>query len=229
MANAYLPRTDPGKKDWLNNFANKLAIHAATVGVSSGTVTSVANDAAYFSFVLTSNDAYRTDIESRTGYKDLLRDGSENPIGAYPGPPTIGTAPTAVLAGIFVRIPKLVTTIKNNAGYTKAIGEDLGIVAKATPVDPNTLKPRLKVRAAAEGRPEIVWTKGRTSGIYLEVDRGTGTFEFMAVDNTPNYTDTHALPPAGRTELWKYRGIYLMKDQRVGQWSDTVAYTVTGV
>jgi hypothetical protein len=230
MANSYLPQDDPGKKTWLQNFSTNLGTYATTLGVSTGTVTSVQNDAAFFDFVLTSNEAYRTDLESRTRYKDLLRDGkTDNPIGGYPVAPTIGTAPTAVDAGIFVRIGKLVNTIKNSAGYTTAIGESLGIVASKTPVDPNTMKPRLKVRAAEEGRPEVVWTKGRSSGIYLEVDRGTGTFEFLAVDHSPNYTDTHALPVPGRTEQWKYRGIYIINDKRVGQWSDTVAFTVTGV
>jgi hypothetical protein len=37
-----------------------------------------------------------------------------------------------------------------------------------------------------------------------------------------------AMPPAGQSALWKYKGIYLQADQRVGQWSDVVSIPVAG-
>jgi hypothetical protein len=42
------------------------------------------------------------------------------------------------------------------------------------------------------------------------------------------YTDTAAMPPVGQSALWKYKGIYLQADQRVGQWSDVVSIPVAG-
>jgi hypothetical protein len=37
-----------------------------------------------------------------------------------------------------------------------------------------------------------------------------------------------AMPPAGQSALWKYKGIYLQADQRVGQRSDIVSIPVVG-
>jgi len=39
---------------------------------------------------------------------------------------------------------------------------------------------------------------------------------------------TAAMPPAGQSALWKYKGIYIQADQRVGQWSDVVSIPVAG-
>ncbi len=36
----HLPKTDAGKMTWLNNLAVKLPDHAATLGISSETITS---------------------------------------------------------------------------------------------------------------------------------------------------------------------------------------------
>jgi hypothetical protein len=33
---------------------------------------------------------------------------------------------------------------------------------------------------------------------------------------------------AGQSTLWKYKGIHLQADQRVGQWSDVVSISVAG-
>ncbi|HUZ07851.1 MAG TPA: hypothetical protein VMV89_10245 [Candidatus Paceibacterota bacterium] len=44
----------------------------------------------------------------------------------------------------------------------------------------------------------------------------------------PNYNDPAPMPPAGQSALWKYKGIYIQADQRVGQWSDVVSLPVAG-
>jgi hypothetical protein len=41
-------------------------------------------------------------------------------------------------------------------------------------------------------------------------------------------TANAAMPPAGQSALWKYKGIYIQADQRVGQWSDVVSIPVAG-
>jgi hypothetical protein len=60
--------------------------------------------------------------------------------------------------------------------------------------------------------------------IELQVDRGDGHgFVLLAMDTTPNYTDT--LAPTAPAK-WTYRGIYRVGDQRVGQWSNEVSINV---
>jgi hypothetical protein len=63
--------------------------------------------------------------------------------------------------------------------------------------------------------------------LELEVDRGNG-FTLLTIDTHPGHLDTAPLPSAGTTALWRYRGIYRQKDQRVGQWSAVLEVAVKG-
>jgi len=85
-------------------------------------------------------------------------------------------------------------------------------------------RPLLTVRSVAGGHPEIVWKKGRYDALEIEVDRDGQGFHFLSIDTVPDYTDTHALPAT--PALWKYRAIYRLRDERIGQWSDTAQITV---
>ena len=51
--------------------------------------------------------------------------------------------------------------------------------------------------------------------------------QFLAIDMQPHFIDLSELPPPGKSAVWTYRIIYLLKDKRVGQWSDVVSVTVT--
>lgn len=54
------------------------------------------------------------------------------------------------------------------------------------------------------------------------------TFVFLIIDTIPDYMYTAAMPADGQSALWKYKGIYLQSDARVGQWSDVVSIPVAG-
>src|ERR1035437_2721423 len=76
---------------------------------------------------------------------------------------------------------------------------------------------------------KIQWVKQGLDALELWVDRGDGKgFGFLAIDTIVPYVDTAALPAAGQSALWKYKGIYLQADERVGQWSDIVSLAVNG-
>ncbi|PZR71987.1 MAG: hypothetical protein DLM73_14235 [Chthoniobacterales bacterium] len=60
--------------------------------------------------------------------------------------------------------------------------------------------------------------------LELWVDRGSGTFVFLAIDSEPDYPDTAPLPATGG--LWKYKGINRLHDDQVGQWSDILEVPV---
>ena len=63
------------------------------------------------------------------------------------------------------------------------------------------------------------------------VDRGTGTFSFLAFHTIPDYLDTAPLPAPGTSAVWKYKAIYRLGDDpaaRDGQWSDVVSIPVAG-
>lgn len=228
MAKSYwLPTDDAGKRDWLNHFAGELPNHKAAVGVTDPEVAAVVADAAYFAYVLGAQQAYGTAAQQWTAFKNKARNGTGTSMGALPAAPTLGTAPAAVAPGIFKRTASLVARIKNHPGYTDAIGQALDIIGAEQVFEPNTLKPILKIELQA-GRPAVLWTKGQADALEIWVDRGTGTFVFLAIDTVPDYVDTFALPAPGATALWKYKAIYRINDEQVGQWSDVVSQAVQG-
>ncbi len=228
MAKApYLPKTDAGKEAWLANLASKLSTHQATLGLSAGDVSSTQADATFFSYVLPAQQQVADFAQQWTAYKNASRSGNDAALGPLPTPPVLGTAPPLVAPGIFGRATALVARIKAAAGYTEAIGQDLGIIGAEQVVDINNLKPVLELVLQA-GHPVVLWKKQGMDGVEIHVDRGTGTFSFLAIDTQPDYPDTAPLPAPGQSALWKYKAIYRLNDEQVGQWSDTANIAVAG-
>ena len=222
----YLPATDAGRLPWLNNFAIKLPSYSTVLGLNAGDVASVTADAAFFSYVLNSQLQIAAYAQQWTAYKNLARDGGAVSIVTAPVAPALGVAPALVNPGILTRVKALVARIKVAPAYTDSIGQALGIVGADHTVDVNTMKPVLTAALEA-GHVDLGWTKHGMDGIEIQVDRGSG-FGLLAIVTVQKYTDTAALPAAGQSALWKYKGIYLQSDQRVGQWSDVVSIPVAG-
>lgn len=228
MAKAYfIPPTDTGKRDWLNHLAERLPVHATTVGVSTGEKDSVIADALFFDYVIGAQTQFTAASQQWTAYKNAARNGTDSVMGAIPTAPTLDTAPALVAPGIFSRVSSLCARIKKHPGYTDAIGQDLDIIGAEQTVDTTHAKPVLKLELQA-GKPNVKWTKGGFDGVEIWVDRGNGTFAFLAIDTVPDYLDTAALPAPGLTALWKYKAIYRLNDAQVGEWSDVVSLAVQG-
>lgn len=228
MKSYWLPKDDPGKRDWLNHFATTLPQHAATVGVATGEVTSTTADAAWFDYLVRAQDAATSYAQQWTAYRNLARNGTGIAMGPAPAFPDLGTAPAAVAPNIFGRITLLVGRIKKHPGYTDAIGQALDIIGTEQTVDTTTAQPTLKLELLA-GQPNVKWKKASFDGVEIWVDRGTGQgFVFLAIDTVPDYLDTHALPAPGQTALWKYKAIYRLADEPVGHWSNEVSLAVRG-
>lgn len=222
----YLPNSDEGKMTWLNNLAVKLPNHAATLGISSETVTSVQNDAGMFSYMINLVNSFKTGLSERVGYKDIIKNAPE---GTALGPLPVfnHTPPPAVVpAGIFIRVRRLVQNIKSNTNYNESIGNDLGIIGAETDDAIMEMKPVLKIKMTA-GKPEIVWKKGNADSIDIYVDRGDGkSFVYLANDSNPNFTDLTPLSEGISMAEWKYKAIYRIKDEQVGQYSDVASAIV---
>lgn len=237
MSTPFIPTTDNGKIIWLNNFSSKIGGYAPLLNITPEEVTSSVNDASAFSYWVGQVELFTTEKEERVSYKNLLRDG---PIGSSGGTmPTVGGTPSLPLAmaavspppggipvtvppGIFPRAAKLVQRIKASLNYTQAIGNDLGIIGSGNVVDPETMKPILKLIFEG-GVVQVQWKKGASDGIRLESDKeGTG-FRFLAVDTVPDYTDT---TPIIAPATWRYRAMYIINDRLVGQWSDVASIAV---
>lgn len=226
MAKAFfIPSDDAGKCTWLSNFAAKLPTYAAIVGVTPAEAAQVADDNLFFTYVCDALNKFKTYTQDWTAYKNAARNGPT--LGNLPTAPVLGAAPVPVSAEIFGRAALLGSRIKRHSSYTDAIGQDLGLIGAEQTVDLVNIKPVLKVQMQA-GHPNLLWTKQGMDGIEIWVDRGTGTFAFLAIDTIPDYLDTAALPAAGTSAVWKYKTIYRFHDDQVGQWSDILSVSVMG-
>ncbi|MBL9114584.1 MAG: hypothetical protein JNJ83_06215 [Verrucomicrobiaceae bacterium] len=224
----YLKRRDEEFSAQLTLFKNAIGDYVTTFGLTTGPtgqVTIQANDAAYFAYVLALQDLFGQNGQLWTAWKNSVREGTGS--STPPEEPTLPTAVTPVPVGIEKRFRELVKIIKANPAYTTAIGELLGIEGAAhTGPDFSTFKPIFTLEISG-GQVLVRWSwQGQSA--YLDmieicVDRGQG-YQFLATDTTPGYTDTTPFPATAA--LWKYKAIFRVGDQRVGQWSDEVSITV---
>ena len=217
----YIPNGDNDRVTWLNNFNSKLPGYATTLGINTAEVTSVANDTAMFTYTVNISNVYKQTAQNMVAFKNLLKHQqlSAGPLGAIPGLPPIPPAPTAVPAGVFDRISKLVARIKNSANYTNSIGQDLDIIAPITTLNTTTMQPTLKVSLDA-GRPNIKWPKGNADAIDLYVDReDTAGFILLGRFISPEYIDTYNLPNTTPLAQWNYKAIYVIGNNPVGVYS----------
>ena len=226
--NYFMPTTDNGKADLLEHLAATLPRYATLLDVSDADLAALKADADGFRYTLHAQVDIQAYGQHWTTYKNLLRDGGS---GTSDWPVMLALAapvPPAVSPGIIPRLAALVAHIKTHKNYTPAIGQDLWLIGSTQVIDPSTWKPVLSIQNQA-GHPIIVWTKGKASAIEIWVDRGDGNnFVLLNVNNEPNTTDTTPLPAAGSSAMWKYKAIYRLHDEQVGQWSDVISVSVGG-
>lgn len=211
----------------LNNFAGALPAYAATFGLNPTQVTAIQNDAAFALFVITRIEQADNYKQNWVKLKDQVRYGTGGDVLApFPAPISVIDAPPAVQPNVEKRFRELVKTIKANANYTKGIGEALGIEKPESEVNPSDGKPEFTIHTDS-GHPVVKWKKSIYDGVDVYVDRGTG-FTRAERDLRPPYVDRHPLPAVGTSAVWKYKLIYVYKDETIGSWSDEVAVTVVG-
>jgi hypothetical protein len=217
----FMPRTDSTKLEWLQNFNSKLPDVAVQYGIAPTEVTDVQRITADFGYRLGVIDKISTYSAAWTRFKNDLRDGIEAG-GQSTEPPALvlGTPPVYSDPGAFKRIAGYVQRIKNHPGYSVTDGENLGIETGSAPMPiPEELKPSPKLKVGNAGKPQIIWEKGKTEGVSVYKDSGAG-FQFYDIDNHPNYDDKAPLPAEAVT--WRYKFIYRIGGEEVGQFSDVI-------
>ncbi|MDX1942567.1 MAG: hypothetical protein SFU99_18525 [Saprospiraceae bacterium] len=229
MAKAYyLPKGDEDRAIWLSNIAAKLPNYATKYGIMPEETMGTQSDAVYFDGVIKYHHQQNAFIRSLTDYKNGVRDGVENGGTLQPPTPPMMMLPPPVAPGIFKRVKALVNRIKSHINYSIADGLDLGIEGAEKTVETSSTKPTANLRLSDGGHPELLWVKHNFDGIEIHKQVDGGDMQFLAIDMQPHFVDLSELPPPGKSTVWTYRIIYLLKDKRVGQWSDVVRVTVTG-
>jgi hypothetical protein len=220
-----MPNSDSGKADLLDHLAATLPHYIDILNITAEEVAAVKADADAFRYGLKELSDIQAYAQHWTTFKNLLRDGGSDAIG-WPVPPVLALPiPNAVSFGIIPRLSSLVGRIKSDKNYTTAIGQDLWLIGASQVIDPSTWKPTLNIQSQA-GHPIIAWTKGKAAALEIWVDRGDGSnFVFLTINTEPNTTDTTPLPST--SAVWKYKAIYRLHDEQVGQWSDVISVTVS--
>jgi hypothetical protein len=222
---SFMPNTDSGKADLLDHLAATLPHYLELLNISAEDLAALKADADSFRYALQTLGDMQAYAQHWTAYKNLLRDGGTG-ITSWPVSPTLTMPiPPAVSSGIIPRLSALSAHIKTHKNYTTAIGQDLWLIGASQVIDPNTWKPILSIQSQA-GHPIIAWTKGKAAALEIWVDRSDGSnFVFLTINTEPNTIDTTPLPSTSAT--WKYKAIYRLHDEQVGQWSDVISVTVS--
>ena len=225
-----IEKTDAALNQQLKTFAGKIDTYSAPLGITATEVASIKADAAAMDYVMANQDAVQTFGQNYTAFKDLLRNGGSPMLGAAPTPPVFAAPPTMPEPNIESRFRMLLQRITHTTAYNKSVGEDLGIEAPSDAATKAALeagKPVFRIEPSSGGHPNLRWTKGKYQGIEIWKDAGTG-FIKLDRDMRPDFIDKTDLPKAGTTALWKYKMIYLVNDEPIGNWSDVVSVTVVG-
>ncbi|MFI5219224.1 MAG: hypothetical protein ACHQNT_07015 [Bacteroidia bacterium] len=225
----YLPKREPERVIWLNNFAAKLPGYAAMFGIPAGDVTAAAAMALIYSYVIGLINQSKTYTQELTKFKNLL---SFSPSGTTLGPLPVlipAAAPPLTAAGIFTFIGGIVQGIKSKKSvYTTAIGEDLGIIGDESDFDADNFTPKLKGKSMP-GFADLQFVKDQTDGVNIySRQQGEPEWRFLAHDTESPYHDTRPLRVPGTPEVREYRCRATLHDAEIGQWSDVVAVTFSG-
>jgi hypothetical protein len=228
MANSAIPRDDAGRLSLLRHLNATLPGMADLLGVPADLLARLDQATASFGFALDYQTALKNAAEGAVALKLAVRDGPVTGALAV-HPVTLPTPPAGPLfEDVYSFLVELIAFIKAQTHYTDAIGQTLNILAlKAPAVDLDSVQPVLSYKFVND-QPYLDWAKAGMEALEIEADRGNG-FTLMTIDSHPGHLDTAPLPPAGTTALWRYRGIYRQKDQRVGQWSAVLEVAVKGV
>jgi len=190
----------------------------------------VATASSWFDYLLNGQEVAQNYSHAIFSLKRILRDGPANTdinlhaLPAMPAPPT-GT-PFSDILGF---VGPLITRIKKHPNYTETMGKTLGIIPAVTvAMDVSILQPILSVDFQG-GHPVLFWKINNTHALEIEADHGTGIFTLLTIRMSSGYQEDTPLPAIGSASVWKYRAIYHIRDQRVGQWSQVLEISVKGV
>lgn len=224
----YLPKREPERVIWINNFAAKLALYNVALGITAPELTAVVAMSKIYAYVIGLIEISKTYTQQLTEFKNIL---SFAPVGAVLGPLPVLTPPLApplTQAGIFTYISALVQRMKASTSYTTAMGEDMKIIGDETTFVPDDFVPDLKGKAMP-GFVDLKFVKDQTDGmnIYTRL-QGAPAWTFLGLDTHSPYHDTRPLAAPGTPENREYRCRGVLHDVEIGQWSETVTVTFAG-
>jgi len=172
-------------------------------------------------------------MEGVTNWRDNIFYGQPATTAAPPAPvfPT-ATMPTGSFIGIIEEFRKMVDLIKSSPGYTRAIGEDLMIVAPvASGADTNAINnpiaPELKVSTSSGYNVTIAGSLKGMDAMRVEYRAKNGSWTLAGFfTNMPNQFVVSPQSP-GEPEVGHVRGVFIRKSLPIGNPSPEYPVTVS--
>jgi len=223
-----------GQVAWLGNYADKIALRAAILGLTPAQVAAIVADCLWLIYVLQhwSNSVSKFALGcTQTTYAAQNGTGTDVLTLNTHTAPLLPDGVVPQKPGSLIRILASVQTVKTSGKCDDALAVELGIVG-AVKVGPDltVLMPLIHVLLMS-GQVVIKWG-WQGFGLFLSsceiwVDRGDGKgFVFLTIGTSPNYTDTMPLPATATK--WTYKAIYRMDSAQAGLWSAPVSINVGG-
>lgn len=227
-SNSWFPTSWAERVAWYNAFAQAWATIYSQLGFTNQDLQQVQDDNAMMQFLGDNLEAIENYVDAVRAFRRVVTEGDVN--GTTPDFPTIGNIQpgTPVPQGIFERLDNLVKRIRLAPGYTEEEGEALGIIPKKSQnISPGDAKPALAAATDPNNVVFLKFKKGQFSGITLQlsVDKGPWT-EAGRFTRSPATVTV----PQNQDELPRlaaFRARYLVGDDVVGEWSDTVIVQTT--
>jgi hypothetical protein len=208
----------------------KIANWTTLYGLSNNTVQQVQDDALIFKHLLDITLELEADRSELTAYKTNIFFGNPKSTAAAFPAITLSAVPGAVgniAPGIYDRNRELYNFLKAHPNRTTESLADLGILTASPPKIANAdLRPSLKISAQINDRTEISFGKQGQTAIRLQMRRGTADWLVVGDPTTSPFIDNTA-STANNPEKREYRGVYLLKNETIGQFSDIVTVVTT--
>lgn len=229
----YYPSRIAKQVEWHDNFRSKLGGYTTALGLDPAIVTAAIADARWIMHVLgTWLATVRAYAPACTDAVDDVLTGSGVDPFVLPVfvPPALPAGVVPVPPGALDRIFALVQIIKNSAGFTEAIGTDLGIVGAEDTSDHPLPKFTLKAELGDGCECVKIGIKRYDHmGVYIESRRGgqNAPWEFLTIATGRSYMDERPLLVATQPEIREYRMRFWDDGTPNGSWTDIGKVTVS--
>jgi hypothetical protein len=201
---SYLPTADGDFLIWHNHFTSHLTEQQAALGLSNEELALVVADNQKLNATFTAAAHAAAVAKQATAEKALSRDGAESNTRA------------------------IVRRIKAGANYTKSVGELLRIEGAEDTTDLTAMKPNLSATDLGGGKIQLAYNKYKTNGVNIYSKRESDDdFSFLARSTVSPYVDSRPVANPGKAETRKYKAVYVLGDNEIGQFSDQVNIALT--
>lgn len=212
----------------MQNFVNKIAGYAAVLGLTPAEITEMQNLGIGFISAYNFAEGCRLSMQAATQWRDLVFYGEPTGMEAPPPPVFPVTGSTERTRGTVTQFFAVRDRIVASAGYTTAIGEDLGLVgAEIAPRPESDLTPELKLTVSFGNTVNLVGSMQGMDALRVEYAPKGGNFTTVAfLTKTPGgFQVTPTIP--NQPETGVVRAVFIRKNAEVGNFSPSYPVTVS--